>query len=154
MKILKINSSVQRAEAWEDGRLVKSYIVSTAKNGLGCAEGSYCTPSGRLKVSIKMGAGLPLGAVFRSRVATGEVWPQSLQTQYGENEDLVLTRILWLEGAEEHNANTLQRYVYLHGTNQEHLLGTPASHGCIRFSNQDILEVFNFLNEGDEVEVV
>jgi L,D-transpeptidase YbiS len=69
-------------------------------------------------------------------------------------EDLILTRILWLDGKESHNANTLNRYIYLHGTNQESLLGTPVSHGCIRMSNEDILDLFDLLQAGDEVEVV
>jgi L,D-transpeptidase YbiS len=66
---------------------------------------------------------------------------------------LILTRILWLAGAEEKNANTLKRYIYLHGTNQEELLGEPVSHGCIRFSNQDITELFDLLRVGSEIEI-
>jgi hypothetical protein len=102
-------------------------------------------------VANKIGHDLALGAVLKSRIPTGEYWSA---TSVASEEDLVLTRILWLEGAEEHNANTKNRFIYLHGTNQEHLLGKAVSHGCIRFSNQDILEVFEFLSEGSEVEIV
>lgn len=66
----------------------------------------------------------------------------------------MLTRILWLEGCESHNANTLDRYVYFHGTNQEHLLGAAVSHGCIRLSNADVVELFDLVPEGTLVEIV
>jgi L,D-transpeptidase YbiS len=75
-------------------------------------------------------------------------------TGASSQEDLVLTRILWFDGKESHNANTLERYIYLHGTNQESFLGAPASHGSIRVSNKDILELFDLLQAGDEVEDV
>ena len=149
MSSLKVFADRQQAELWSEGNLKKVYSISSAANGLGCLEGSYCTPTGKLRVSQKIGEGLPLGAVLKARVPTGEIYSAAMNSQ----EDLVLTRVLWLEGAEEKNANTLQRYIYLHGTNQEHLLGTAASHGCIRFSNEDIVEVFAALEVGDEVEV-
>jgi lipoprotein-anchoring transpeptidase ErfK/SrfK len=85
--------------------------------------------------------------IFRSRIATGKVADQ------GGEEDLVLTRILWLEGLDPHNANTRQRYIYIHGTNQEHLIGTPASHGCIRLRNNDMIDLFDRVNEGTHVEI-
>ena len=88
------------------------------------------------------------GAVFKSRLATGEIASQ------GGDEDLVLTRILWLAGLEENNANTKERYIYIHGTNQEALLGTPASHGCVRMSNADVAECFEQIPEGTPVEIV
>ena len=149
MSSLKVFADRQQAELWSEGNLKKVYSISSAANGLGCLEGSHCTPTGKLRVSQKIGEGLPLGAVLKARVPTGEIYSAAMNSQ----EDLVLTRVLWLEGAEEKNANTLQRYIYLHGTNQEHLLGTAASHGCIRFSNEDIVEVFAALEVGDEVEV-
>jgi len=149
---LIIKTELQCAELWEDKQLVKSYRISTALNGLGCRENSFCTPSGKLKVASKIGEGLPLGAVLRSRVPTGEIWSSEAGHPLANStEDLVLTRLLWLAGAEVHNANTLGRFVYLHGTNQESLLGQPASHGCIRFSNSDILEIYDWLQTGDEV---
>lgn len=146
---LVVNSSMQTAEVWDGSRQVRSYVVSTGRNGIGCEKGSLRTPPGRLRVCEKIGAGAPLGMIFRARVASGQVWAGELS-----DEDLILTRILWLEGAEAANSNTRERYVYLHGTNQEGLLGTPVSHGCIRFSNKDILEVFELLDVGAEVEVV
>ncbi len=152
---LVVKTSKQIAELWVNNSLKKKYLISTAKNGIGCDEGSNCTPTGKLRVAQKIGDGLPLGTVLKARVPIGEIWTNDPQNSLSKAiEDLVLTRVLWLEGAEAHNSNTLNRYIYLHGTNQENLLGTPVSHGCIRFRNEDIVELFEVLEEGDGVEVV
>jgi GrpB-like predicted nucleotidyltransferase (UPF0157 family) len=149
-----VRAKEQIAELWDENKILKIYRISTALNGLSCEEGSYCTPTGKLRVASKIGRSLPIGGVLRSRIPTGEIWSSDPANPLAtSNEDLVLTRLLWLEGTEEHNVNTFKRYVYLHGTNQENLLGKPASHGCIRFSNLDIIEVFDALQAGSEVEV-
>lgn len=155
MRRLVVRVPSQTAELWDDDQLLETYTVSTAANGLGCVPKSYCTPPGKLRVAEKIGDDMPSGTVFRERVPTGEVWSKNPENPLSNSsEDLILTRILWLEGAEEENANTLSRTIYIHGTNQEHLLGKPASHGCIRFSNADVMEVYELLNEGSEVEVL
>lgn len=146
---LIVHADTQTADLYKDGALVKTYRVSTAKNGAGCAEGSFCTPTGKFRIAEKIGDGLPEGAVLKSRQPTGDVWQGEER-----DEDLILTRVLWLDGVEEHNRNSKDRYIYLHGTNQEDRLGTPASHGCVRFSNKDIIEVFGHLSEGAEVEII
>ncbi len=152
---LVVDSSKQIALLYRKGSVFRRYVVSTGATGLGCTPGSNCTPHGKLVVVEKIGDGVREGSIFRSRKATGEVWtPDPLNPLASTQEDLVLTRILWLGGKESHNANTLERCVYLHGTNHEKLLGTPVSHGCIRVSNKDILELFDLLQLGDEVEVV
>ncbi len=145
---LRIDAKRQLLEVLRDGEVRKSYPVSTSKFGLGIEPGSNKTPLGLFAVRRKFGAGAPAGAVFRSREPTGEI---ALQ---GGEEDLILTRILWLDGLEEDNANTRERYIYIHGTNQEALLGTPASHGCVRMSNADIAECFDEIPEGTPVEIV
>jgi hypothetical protein len=66
-------------------------------------------------------------------------------------DDLILSRILWLDGAEAANANTKERYIYIHGTNQEERIGTPASHGCVRMTNADVIDLFRRLRVGSEV---
>ena len=152
MKKLIVKSDEQIAELWDENQFLKFYIISTATNGLGCENDSYCTPHGKLKVAVKIGDGHPVGAIFKSRIPTGEIWNQ--QISISTNDDLVLTRVLWLEGAEDKNLNTLGRYVFLHETNHEDKLGRPVSHGCIRFSNSDILEIYDQLDVGAEVVVV
>jgi lipoprotein-anchoring transpeptidase ErfK/SrfK len=144
----RIDATRQILEVLRDGKVSKSYPVSTSKFGLGFEAGSNKTPLGRFVVSEKIGAGAAAGTIFTSRVPTGEIAAQ------GGPEDLVLTRILWLAGLDETNANTKERYIYIHGTNQEALLGTPASHGCVRMSNADIAEFFDHVPEGTLVEIV
>jgi len=123
-------------------RLLRRYVCSTSKYGIGFEPGSNKTPTGRFRIAEKHGDGAPPGMIFKSRVATGE---------FGKPEDEadhVQTRILWLEGLDEANVNTWKRYIYIHGTNAEHLLGTPASHGCIRLSNQDVTELYDSIPTG------
>lgn len=152
---LIVNSQLQRAQLLKDGVIEIVYIVSTASNGRGCEIDSYCTPNGLLKVAKKIGDGEPIGSVFSARVPVGEIWSTNSSNPLSSSEeDLVLSRILWLEGAEKQNMNTLDRFIYLHGTNHESSLGQPCSHGCIRFSNSDILEIFEFLSVGDNIEVI
>jgi lipoprotein-anchoring transpeptidase ErfK/SrfK len=152
--VLSIDVKAQIATLYGENSPARTYVISTALSGLGCEADSSCTPIGKFRVAQKIGAGLELGAVLRQRVPTGEIWSadpsNSLSTS---TEDLVLTRILWLEGAEPHNVNTRERFIYLHGTNQEALLGQPASHGCVRFRNTDIIDVFDRLPEGAEVQI-
>ena len=152
-KQILISAEDQKATLLIDGKVSRIFTVSTAMNGLGCEIGSNKTPIGKLRIHKKIGGEFPEGAIFRARVHSGEVCiPGSSLWQ--SPEDLVTSRILSLEGCEEHNANTLGRYIYLHGTNQEHLLGNPVSHGCIRLSNRDIIELYELVEEGTEVLII
>jgi L,D-transpeptidase YbiS len=127
----------------------KVYPVSTAKNGLGEKNGSFCTPRGRHIVRAKIGAGQPLGAVFVRRRPTGEVWTPELHARY-PGRDWMLTRILWLSGKEPGfnrlgDVDTMRRVIYIHGTHDFAELGKPGSHGCIRMRNGDIAELFDLV---------
>ncbi len=148
-RVLVVDVARQRLGLLEGGRLVFETVISTAKNGLGCEEGSYRTPTGWHRIHACIGAHAELGTVFSSRVATGEVWR-------GEplDEDLILTRVLTLEGLEvgwNHGPgrDSLERFIYLHGTNQEEQLGSPVSHGCVRLTNAAVTELFDLVREGD-----
>ncbi len=158
---IDIDTRLQRLYLWEpypDGdMLIREYPVSTAKNGLGELCGSYCTPRGRHRIAEKIGANQPLHAVFKARVPTGEIWSSELQANEPDR-DWILTRILWLEGLEEGRnkggqQDTHDRYIYIHGTNEEHLIGTPVSHGCIRMKNADVADLFDLVEEGMEVRI-
>lgn len=144
---LKVDVTQQTLHLLSNGKLVKSWPVSTSKFGLGSEPGSYKTPLGKFRIHGKFGEGAAPWAIFKSRLPTGEI------AVPGGEEDGVLTRILWLEGLEEANRNTLERYIYIHGTNQEDQIGRPASHGCIRLRNQDVMELFAVVPEGAEVEI-
>lgn len=128
----------------------KTYPISTAKNGVGEVEGSFCTPLGEFKIASMIGEGLPKGAVLVGRVATGEVYSQDLAKQH-PNRDWILTRILWLDGVDVHNQNTKARYIYIHGTPDEVELGVPNSKGCIRLNNADMIALFDAVYENETV---
>jgi len=122
-----------------------TYPVSTSRFGLGSEEGSMKTPTGRFRIEEKIGDGMPLGTVFKSRR------PVKATKKLLREEDLIMTRILWLEGLDARNANTHERFIYIHGTNHEEKIGKPASHGCIRMRNADLLELFELVKQGTPV---
>lgn len=144
---IRVDVARQTLHLLSNGVAVKSWPVSTSKFGLGTEPGSFKTPTGKFRICEKIGASSPAWAVFKSRKPTGEI------ASPGGEEDGVLTRILWLDGLEEHNRNTRERYIYIHGTNQEDLVGQPASHGCIRLRNSDVIELFSLVPGGTEIEV-
>lgn len=129
------------------GALVRRYACSTSKFGLGFEPGSNKTPTGRFRVAEKHGDEAPAGMTFKSRVATGKFGREDDET------DHVQTRIFWLEGLDADNANTKARYIYIHGTNAESQLGTPASHGCVRMGNVDIIDLYESVPVGTPVEI-
>ena len=132
-----ISIGEQKLRLFEGEALVAEYVVSSAANGIGFEEGSYCTPTGRFEVSEKIGDGEALGTIFKSRKPMG-VWDGT-----PSDDDMILSRILRLNGLDAENANSMERYIYVHGTNHEALLGEPTSHGCIRMANADIAEIFD-----------
>jgi len=143
---IEVSIGSQTLALHEGARLLKQWPCSTSKFGIGFAEGSNRTPLGRFVIREKHGGGAPSGTIFKARKPVGEGQP-GLDTR----EDLVLTRILRLHGLEKRNANTFQRYIYIHGTNDERSIGRPASHGCVRLRNADVVELFDLVTEGAEV---
>src|SRR5881398_4204688 len=125
--------------------LIRSYPVSTSRFGVGTEMGSMKTPTGRFRVAEKIGGDTPSGTVFRSRVPLKPVDPLP------PSEDLVMSRILWLDGLDEHNANTRERFIYIHGTKHETEIGSPASCGCIRMRNADVVELFDLVDRDTPV---
>ena len=131
----------------------KSYSISTAKNGIGEVEDSYCTPTGKFKIAEKIGANLEFGSVLVDRESTGEIYNADLAKQYPDR-DWILTRILWLDGVEVHNQNTKNRYIYIHGSPDETPMGMPGSKGCIRMHNYDVIELFESIHTGEDVVII
>ena len=142
---IRVHVAKQKADLLSNGEIVKSWPISTSQFGLGFEPGSFKTPTGRFRIAEKIGDGAIPWSVFKSRVATGEI------ASANSEEDGVLTRILWLEGLDPENSNTKNRFIYIHGTNQEDRIGTPASHGCIRLRNSDIVEFFSMVPVGARV---
>ena len=131
----------------------KSYSISTAINGIGEVEDSYCTPTGKFKIAEKIGANLEFGSVLVDRESTGEIYNADLAKQYPDR-DWILTRILWLDGVEVHNQNTKNRYIYIHGSPDETPMGMPGSKGCIRMHNYDVIELFESIHIGEDVVII
>lgn len=130
---------------------IKSYAISTAKNGVGCEQDSYKTPTGLHKIEQKIGEHCKAGEVLKAREPTGFLAMLSL-SQSPTNEDIITSRILWLKGLEPNlnsgeGVDSFNRYIYIHGTHEEGLIGLPVSKGCIRMLNKDVIDLFNSVNE-------
>ena len=141
----------------DDGACIRRYSVSTARNGAGEASGSFCTPRGRHIIRARIGAGAPIGAAFRGRRPTGEVWTPALAAA-NPGRDWILTRILWLSGTEPGfnrlgEVDSMRRYIYIHGTPDTEPMGVPLSIGCVRMRNRDVAELFELVPAGTAVDI-
>jgi len=139
----------------DENELLAQYAVSTAANGVGCEKNSGCTPLGSHIIRAKIGAGMGANTVFVGRRPTGEICTPELISQFPER-DWILTRILWLSGKEIGknrlgNVDTMQRYIYIHGTPDSTDMSKIGSHGCIRMRNTDVIELFNMVSVGTSV---
>jgi lipoprotein-anchoring transpeptidase ErfK/SrfK len=132
----------------ENGWTIARFPVSTSRYGVGDGYNSFATPLGIMEIAGKIGDGAPLGAVFRHRRMTGEILRPN-----ASGRDPIVTRILWLRGLETCNANAFSRNIYIHGTPVEHLIGRPASYGCIRMRSRDIVQLFDMMSVGGMVQV-
>lgn len=153
MYVARISIHDQAMQIEKDGKPIKRFPVSTSRFGIGDEPRSFRTPLGRFIVAEKIGDGVPVGGKFYHRRFTGEVVNVALcrRQDYQPRTDSILTRILRLKGLEPHNRNAYRRGIYIHGTNEEQLVGQPSSYGCIRMRNYDILDVYNMLPVGSEV---
>ncbi len=157
---MKINISISRQQLDlldEDHQTIKYYRISSAKNGVGQENGSFCTPLGKHIIRAKIGAGQPVNTVFVRRRPTGEIYTPELGRQ-NPHRDWILTRILWLSGCEPGfnrlgTVDTMRRYIYIHGSPDSVKMGKPGSIGCIRIANNDLLELFNLVSAGTEVNI-
>ncbi|PYL64920.1 MAG: hypothetical protein DMF20_09685 [Verrucomicrobia bacterium] len=144
-----VSTREQKLALVDRGNVVAIYPVSTSKFGLGDWRGSRFTPLGKLQIAEKIGESAPPGTVFKDRRRTGEiVAPDS------PGRDPIVTRILWLRGLEAQNANAFGRDIYIHGTPEERLIGTPASYGCIRMRSSDVIQLYNVVGTGAGVTIV
>src|SRR5436189_3193931 len=138
-----VSTREQKLALIDRGNILAIYPVSTSKFGLGDWRGSRFTPLGKLQIAEKIGDSAAPGTVFKDRRRTGEiVAPDS------PGRDPIVTRILWLRGLESQNANAFARDIYIHGTPEEWLIGTPASYGCVRMRSTDIVQLYNIVGVG------
>jgi len=145
MKSIHVSIRDQQLIVKDDEQPIRTYPVSTSRFGIGTEEGSFKTPTGRFRVGAKIGGDMPNGTVFVGRV------PLRPDDALPPTEDFVTSRILWLDGLDEQNANTRDRFVYIHGTKHEDKIGMAASHGCVRMRNADVIELFEMVDEGTPV---
>ena len=142
----------------DEGSVMARYAVSTAANGVGCEKDSGCTPLGAHIVRVKIGEGCEPNSVFVGRRPTGEICTPELIAKF-QNRDWILTRILWLSGTEIGknrlgNVDTMQRYIYIHGTPDSTDIGKVGSHGCIRMRNDDVIALFDLVEAGTPVSIL
>ncbi|MEM6263798.1 MAG: L,D-transpeptidase [Bacteroidota bacterium] len=149
---LYVSLKDQKMYLIKDWEVETTYLISGAKKGAGNRSGSNQTPTGLHKIAEKHGEGVPLGGILKARHFTEKVAEIFTDETDLETDD-VTTRVLWLQGVEEGfnkggNVDSYQRYIYIHGTPEEGLLGKPASHGCIRMKNQQVIELFEQVGTG------
>jgi len=155
---IEISISSQELTLFQKTGAVRRYQISTGLNGVGCEKDTGKTPVGKHIIRAKIGSGLPINTVFVGRRPSGEVFSEELAKQYPQR-DWILTRILWLSGTEKGknrlgNVDTMQRYIYIHGTPDSEPMGKPLSHGCIRMRNQDLMELFDMVEVHTPVEII
>ncbi len=155
-KILVVDAtaSPQTMVLLERGQEVGRWIISAATNGLGSEKGSEKTPTGMHRIAQKIGAGAPKGTIFKSRQNTGKI--VEILTAPGQDspDDYVTSRIMWLDGLEPSNQTSKERFIYIHGTGEEGKLGKPASHGCIRMTNDGAIQLFDLVDEQTFVYII
>lgn len=156
--MIHISIKDQRLDLIEEGQVLRSYSISTAKNGAGENNGSGQTPRGKHIIRAKIGDGQPINAVFVGRRATGEVYTSDLAEAFPER-DWILSRILWLSGCEPGknrlgSKDSMRRYIYIHGTPDSEPMGVALSHGCVRMRNKDVIDLFDLVPVGIPVEIV
>src|SRR6266513_3085422 len=144
-----ISTREQKLALLDHANVMAIYPVSTSKFGLGDWRGSRYTPLGQLQIAEKIGGNAPSGTVFKDRLRTGEIVFAN-----SPGRDPIVTRILWLRGLEAQNANAFSRDIYIHGTPEERLIGTPASYGCIRMRSTDVIQLYNVVGTGAGVTIV
>lgn len=160
MMLARIEISLPRQELVgydASGREACRFPVSTARNGPGERKDSGCTPRGRHVVRARIGSCLPRGAILVGRRPTGGGWSPELAAA-NPGKDWILSRILWLSGLEPGRnrlgaVDTMQRYIYIHGTGDDQPMGRPLSHGCIRMRNADVIALFDLTPVGTLVEI-
>ncbi len=159
MPRIEISLAEQTLKLLDDaGGLVRSYSVSTSKNGPGEKKDSFCTPRGRHIVRAKIGAGVAENTIFIGRRPSGEIYTPELGERH-PGRDWILTRILWLSGCELgfnrlSKVDTMQRYIYIHGSPDSAPMGQPGSIGCIRMHNRDIVELFDLVAPGTPADIL
>ena len=153
--LLYVDIASQQMFFIKKGEIVNIYSISSSYYGTGNKVNSLMTPLGKHEIYKKLGENLPENAILKGRVWNGaiaDIIKEPIDTDF----DHVTSRILWLDGLEEGKnkgpgIDSRERYIYIHGTAEEGLIGKPASDGCIRMYNKDVIELFDLVDEKAQV---
>lgn len=148
-----VDAAAQRLKLVEHGQVVSDWVVSTAEAGLGSLKDSYKTPLGVHRIKQCFGNNAVPGTIFKARRNTGCVAEILTEPDARSNADNITSRILWLDGLQQGinkggDVDSFERYIYIHGTDEEGRLGQPASQGCIRMRNQDVIDLYERVGIG------
>ena len=153
--LLYVDIEKQSMYLIKKGTISRAFKISTSYYGTGSETNSFKTPLGKHEIYKKIGEDLPINAILKGRVWNGaiaNVITDDIDTDF----DHVTSRILWLDGLEEGKnkgagVDSRSRYIYIHGTAEEGLIGKPASDGCIRMYNSEVIELFGLVEEKAQV---
>lgn len=152
---LEVDLSTQRLKIYAENQVIKEYPISSSKYGIGSQAGSNKTPLGKHYIKTKIGEGAPENSIFQARANSGRIAKINQETG-----DLVTSRVMWLKESDETDPkfagsnSSYRRFIYIHGTAAERDIGRPASHGCIRMYNKDVIELYEIVKEGFTVEII
>jgi hypothetical protein len=151
-ELLFVSIENQKMYHIKEGAIVKKYIISSSEYGTGSEAGSNKTPLGLHKVNEKYGDKTPINGRMIGRVFYGQIATLYNDKTKSKTDD-VTSRIFWLEGLENgknkgEGIDSYKRYIYIHGTSEEGRLGTPASHGCIRMKNNEVIDLYKTIAIG------
>jgi lipoprotein-anchoring transpeptidase ErfK/SrfK len=152
---IEIDISLQRLYLVDNSTIISSYPISSSKYGEGSKQNSFKTPLGSHMIKEMIGDQVPKNTIFISRINTQRE-AKIIHDQENSDNDYVTTRIMWLDGLEDgknkgKGVDSYNRYIYIHGTHEEGLIGQKASHGCIRMFNSDVIELFSVVKKGTKV---
>lgn len=155
--VIIIDITRQQLSLHDQTHCINSWPVSTATNGTGNQHGSFQTPTGAHRIAEKIGQNEPACSLFVGRKCTGEI-ADIIHEPIAADKDMISSRIMWLQGLQpginkDGEVDSHDRYIYIHGTPEEGLIGTPASHGCIRMRNTDVIDLFKLVESGTLVHI-
>jgi hypothetical protein len=147
---IEIDITQQRLYLKNNNVVTSSYPISSSAYGEGQVENSLQTPYGKHSIKIKIGTNVPKYHFFNSRQHV-PLEARVIHDPVDTKDDFITSRIMWLEGREDGfnrggAVDSFKRYIYIHGTHEEGLIGSKASHGCIRMFNHDVIELFELVS--------
>ena len=151
-EVIYVSIKQQKLYHIKDDNIIKEYVISSSTYGIGSASGSNKTPIGLHVIKEKYGDKTPENGKMTERVFHGNIATIYTDQTKSKTDDIT-SRILWLDGLEKgknkgKGIDSFKRYIYIHGTSEEGRLGKPASHGCIRMKNKEVIDLYKLVEVG------